>query len=67
MAPDIKHLRGTWYFPTTIGFGAGKISLLARACQELGIQRPLLVTDPGLAGLPMIAGAMAANDEASIP
>ena len=66
MASDIKHLRGTWNFPTTIWFGTGKISMLARACQELGIQRPLLVTDPGLAGLPMIADAIAVNAESGI-
>ena len=66
MASDIKHLRGTWNFPTTMWFGTGKISMLARACQELGIQRPLLVTDPGLAGLPMIADAIAVNAESGI-
>ncbi|MDH3739939.1 MAG: iron-containing alcohol dehydrogenase [Alphaproteobacteria bacterium] len=66
MNADLKHLRGTWNFPTTIWFGAGKISLLARACQELGIQRPLLVTDPGLARLPMIADALNVTEEAGI-
>ena len=51
-------LRGTWSFPTTIWFGAGKISMLARACRTLGISRPLFVTDPGLAGLDMVASTV---------
>ena len=67
MSLGAKHLRGTWNFPTTIWFGAGKISLLPRACRELGINRPLLVTDPGLAGLPMIADAIRTNEKAGIP
>ena len=67
MTLDPKTLRGTWSFPTTIWFGAGKISMLARACKELGIARPLLVTDAGLAGMAMIAEALAANDAAGVP
>ena len=66
MTIDVKHLRGTWNFPTTMWFGAGKISLLGRACQELGIDRPLLVTDPGLAGLPMIADALHSLEDAAV-
>ena len=66
MTDDIKHLRGSWNFPTTIWFGAGKISLLPRACQELGMARPLVVTDPGLAGLPMIADTLRALEEADM-
>jgi alcohol dehydrogenase len=34
-------------------FGAGRIAELADACKANGIERPLFVTDPGLAGLPM--------------
>ena len=53
-------LRGNWNYPTAIRFGAGRIAELPDACKTLGIQAPLLVTDPGLAGLPMIARAQAA-------
>jgi alcohol dehydrogenase class IV len=56
-----------WSFPTAIRFGAGRISELADACRQLGITRPLLVTDPGIAGLPMIADAVAANQAAGLP
>ncbi|MEP4377470.1 MAG: iron-containing alcohol dehydrogenase [Alphaproteobacteria bacterium] len=59
MTNDPAVLRGTWSFPTTIWFGAGKVSMLARACKTLGIARPLFVTDPGLAGLDMVSSALA--------
>lgn len=51
-------LVGNWNYPTAIRFGAGRIRELPEACSELGIQRPLLVTDPGLAGLPMVDSAL---------
>src|SRR5262245_16703580 len=47
-----------WNYPTKVRFGAGRIRELAEACKTLGMQRPLLVTDPGLARLPMIASAV---------
>ena len=53
-------LRGNWNYPTAIRFGAGRVAELPDACRTLGIEAPLLVTDPGLAGLPMIAKAKAA-------
>jgi len=51
-------LNGNWNYPTSIRFGAGRISELADACNELGISRPLLVTDPGIATLPMVSEAV---------
>jgi alcohol dehydrogenase class IV len=56
-----------WNYPTAIRFGAGRIAELASLCRELGIARPLLVTDPGLAALPMIAAAVEANGAAGVP
>jgi alcohol dehydrogenase class IV len=53
-------LRANWNYPTAIRFGAGRIAELPDACKSLGIERPLLVTDPALAALPMIASALAA-------
>lgn len=38
-----------WNYPTTIRFGAGRIAELPQACIDLGMRRPLLVTDPVLA------------------
>lgn len=61
MTTDPANLKGTWSYPTQILFGAGKIKRLARACRDLGMTRPLLVTDPGLAGLAMVTDALAGN------
>lgn len=41
-------------FPTAIKFGAGRIKELADLCKANGIMRPLFVTDPGLAAMPMV-------------
>jgi len=60
-------LRGNWNYPTAIRFGAGRISELPDACKALGITRPLLVTDPGLAALPMIASAVESCRKAGLP
>ena len=46
-------------FPTSIKFGAGRIKELAEHCAANGMKRPLLVTDKGLAAMPMVAGIMA--------
>ena len=56
-----------WSYPTSIRFGAGRISELAASCEALGIAKPLLVTDRGLAGSAMIANAVAAAAEAGRP
>ena len=45
----------TWSYPTAIRFGAGRIAELPEACRAAGIERPLLVTDRGLAPLPITA------------
>ena len=50
-------LTGTWSYPTAIRFGAGRIAELGEACAAAGISRPLLVTDRGLASLPITAHA----------
>ncbi len=54
---DPRTLTGDWNYPTPIRFGPGRVRELARMCAELGIRRPLLVTDPGLASMPMVADA----------
>ncbi|RBW49680.1 alcohol dehydrogenase [Phaeobacter gallaeciensis] len=47
------NLVGNWSYPTAMRFGAGRISEIADACAAAGISKPLLVTDKGLADLPI--------------
>src|SRR5258708_31624724 len=54
------NLRGNWNYPTTIWAGPGRIAELAKACSQVGMRRPLLVTDEGLIGAAMIKNALAA-------
>lgn len=44
-------LSANWSYPTSVRIGAGRISELADACRSAGMQRPLLVTDRGLAAM----------------
>ena len=55
-----------WNYPTAVRFGNGRIADLPAACKELGLKRPLLVTDPGIAKLPMIADALASLEAAGL-
>ena len=54
---DLKKFNANWNFPTNIRQGIGRINKLPEYCIELGMKAPLLVTDPGLAELPMIREA----------
>lgn len=63
---DLSHLSGNWGYPTQMRFGVGRITELARVCASNGIARPLLVTDPGIAALPMIADAVASLTDAGL-
>ena len=51
-------LKANWSYPTAMRFGAGRISEIAEACAVAGIKKPLLVTDKGLAGLPITQGTL---------
>ena len=44
-------INANWSYPTSIRFGAGRISEIAEACAAAGIKNPLLVTDRGLASM----------------
>lgn len=46
-------LFGNWNYPTTIKAGVGRTQELPDLLWSQGISQPLLVTDPGLATLPM--------------
>ncbi len=47
-----------WNYPTTIWVGENRIKDLALACKELGVSKPLLVTDNGLAKSKIILNAI---------
>ena len=53
-------------FPTTIHFGAGARKLLGAHLNSLGLKRPLIVTDKGLAALPLIAEISASLSAAGL-
>ncbi len=60
-------LTGNWNYPTNVRFGVGRIDELAKCCKSLGMTRPLLVTDPGLADRDMVKDAAAANSADGLP
>ena len=49
----------TWNYPTSIHFGPGNIRLLPSMCAQLGINKPLLITDNGLANSDFIGETVA--------
>ncbi len=59
-------LTANWSYPTAIRFGAGRISELPEACAAAGIHRPLLVTDRGLATLPVTSQTLDILDAAGL-
>jgi len=63
---DPKSLTRNWNYPTSVRFGVGRIRELPAVCGELGMQRPLVVTDPGLRALPMIESALGALHTAGL-
>jgi alcohol dehydrogenase class IV len=67
MSRDASELKGNWNYPTPIRFGAGRIQELPEACAELGISKPLLITDSGLTELPMVPETLAINEAAGLP
>ena len=47
-----------WNYPTAVKVGAGRVRELPQWCESLGMRRPLLITDPGLAALPLIGSVL---------
>ncbi|SLN35700.1 1,3-propanediol dehydrogenase [Falsiruegeria litorea R37] len=60
------NLVGNWSYPTAVRFGAGRISEIADACAAAGITKPLLVTDKGLADLPITEATLDLLDAAGL-
>ncbi|MEM9279770.1 MAG: iron-containing alcohol dehydrogenase [Pseudomonadota bacterium] len=57
------NLVANWSYPTSIRFGAGRISEIAEACNSAGISKPLVVTDRGLAGLDITTNLLSLLEE----
>jgi alcohol dehydrogenase len=55
-----------WNYPTTVRFGAGRIKELPEVLEAVGMKRPLFVTDPGLAKLPVVASTLKLLDDAGV-
>ncbi len=59
-------LVGNWSYPTIVKFGAGRIGELPDACALAGIGAPLLITDRGLAELPVTRSALDVMEAAGL-
>jgi alcohol dehydrogenase class IV len=59
-------MNANWNYPTAMRTGAGRIKEIASACAELNMKAPLLITDPGLAGLPMVADVVSICEQAGL-
>jgi len=62
----LSQLHVNWNYPTDVRVGVGRIQELPSICHSLGMHAPLLVTDPGLAKLPMIKTALVACQQAKL-
>jgi alcohol dehydrogenase class IV len=51
-------ITANWSYPTAVKLGAGRIRELAGHCKALGMKRPLLVTDRGLATMAITINAL---------
>ena len=59
-------LTATWSYPTAIRFGPGRIAELGDAAREVGMARPLVVTDRSLARLDILQTALAVLEDAGL-
>ncbi len=59
-------ITANWSYPTAIKFGAGRIKELADHCKAVGMKKPLLVTDRGLAPMAITQNALAILEAAGL-
>jgi len=59
-------MQANWSYPTALRFGAGRIRELGDACAALAIKKPLLVTDRGLAKLPVVTNILSLMEKAHL-
>ncbi|HEV7306361.1 iron-containing alcohol dehydrogenase [Ensifer sp.] len=51
-------ITANWSYPTSLKFGAGRIKELADHCKAVGMKKPLLITDRGLAPMAITQNAL---------
>ena len=56
-----------WNYPTTMWVGENRINDIAEACKNLGITKPLLVTDKGLAETNIVKNTLSILDSNKVP
>ena len=54
-------MKSQWNFPTIVWVGENRINELSKACEQLKVTKPLLVTDKDLINLPLIKGIISEN------
>lgn len=59
-------LSANWSYPTSIRFGVGRIAEIADACATAGISKPLLITDRGLAKMPITTQTLDLLEQAGL-
>ncbi len=59
-------ITANWSYPTAIKFGAGRIRELADHCKAVGMKKPLLITDRGLAPMAITRGALEILDAGAL-
>ncbi|WP_137154593.1 iron-containing alcohol dehydrogenase [Rhizobium sp. FKL33] len=59
-------ITANWSYPTAVKMGAGRIKELADHCKAVGIKKPLLITDRGLAPMAITQNALDILDAAGL-
>ena len=61
-----SNITANWSYPTAVKLGRGRIKELADACKSLGMKKPLLVTDRGLASMAITKNALDILEDAGL-
>ncbi|ARQ59133.1 MULTISPECIES: iron-containing alcohol dehydrogenase [Rhizobium] len=61
-----SNITANWSYPTSVKLGRGRIKELAGACKSLGIKKPLLITDRGLASMAITKNALDILEDAGL-
>ncbi|RDJ11194.1 iron-containing alcohol dehydrogenase [Rhizobium grahamii] len=61
-----SNITANWSYPTAFKLGRGRIKELADACKSLGMKKPLLITDRGLASMAITRTALDILEDAGL-